>query len=124
MTPPEMSAKVDEYFRAREARLVADKEAAKLKETETKLKDELIRALSESQLTSLGGKLARVTIKQKIKPITTSWADVYEYIFRTGAWDLIQKRLTETAVKARWEDGEKIPGIGEFPVLDLSIAKP
>jgi methionyl-tRNA synthetase len=124
MTPLEMSAKVDEYFQAREVRLAADKEAAKLKETETKLKDELIRALSESQLTSLGGKLARVTIQQKIKPITTSWAEVYEYIQQNQAWDLIQKRLTETAVKARWEDGIKIPGIGEFPVLDLSIAKP
>lgn len=124
MTPQELSAKVDLYFMARESRLAADRAAEKLKETEILLKDELIRHLTENQVTSIGGKLARVTMQKKVKAITQSWEKVYEYIKDTNSWDLLQKRLTESAVKARWEDGVKVPGVEEFIVFDLSVAKP
>jgi hypothetical protein len=40
-----------------------------------------------------------------------------------GAWDIMQKRLTQTAIDLRWEDGVSIPGVEAFPVDDLSISE-
>jgi hypothetical protein len=34
------------------------------------------------------------------------------YIREHGALDLLQRRLTESAVKLRWDDGIQIPGVG------------
>jgi hypothetical protein len=124
MTPEQLSELVDKFYEARELRLEADRKAAVLKKAETEFKDQLIRELTAQKVTSLGGQLARVTLQQKQKPIVTGWADLYVFIKTHDAFDLLQRRLTETAVKARWEDGIVIPGVDVFPVTDLSVAKP
>jgi hypothetical protein len=39
------------------------------------------------------------------------WPAVLDYIIANKATDLFQKRLTASAVKARWDEGEVIVGI-------------
>lgn len=123
MSLESIGEKVDLYFRTREQRLLMQKQVDNVQTEESKLKEEIIRELQTAQVTSIGGQIARVTIQEKIKPIAQNWELVYEYIRMNNAFDLMQRRLTEAAVKGRWEDGIKIPGVDSFTVFDLSVAK-
>jgi acetyl-CoA carboxylase alpha subunit len=124
MTLENLSAKVDLFYATREQRLLMQRQVDRIQEQESKLKEELIRELQASKVSSIGGTLARVTIQEKIKPIAQDWAKVHAYMKENDAFDLMQRRLTEAAVKSRWEDGIIIPGVDRFIVFDLSVAKP
>lgn len=119
----DLSVKADAYLRARKARLAKQHEVDELEVVEKKLKAEIIAKLNETKAMAIGGNLVTLTLKRKFKPTTRDWQKVYDYIQETGSWDLLQKRLTETAVTLRWEDGVEIPGIEKFPVDELSITE-
>lgn len=123
MSLESIGEKVDLYFKTREQRLLMQKQVDNVQTEESKLKEEIIRELQAAKVTSIGGNIARVTIQEKIKPIAQNWELVYAYIKEHNAFDLMQRRLTEAAVKGRWEDGIKIPGVDSFTVFDLSVAK-
>lgn len=94
------------------ARLAADRLAAQLKKDE-----DAILALLQVELEAIGldnlevGELS-CRIEEKTKPYIVDWSELEGYIRENGALDLLHKRLTETAVKLRWEDGIQIPGVG------------
>ena len=53
------------------------------------------------------------------------WPDLYKYITATGEFDLLQKRLSSTAVAERFKAGVDLPGVGrvELPVLRITKAR-
>jgi hypothetical protein len=114
---------VDEFARTRDERLALKRQVDKLEEKEKQLKAQLIAALVAANATALGGQLMIVTLVPKVKPVAKNWAALYEYIPPNNGWDLLQKRLTETAVALRWEEGIEVPGVERFPVNDLSLSK-
>lgn len=120
----ELSELVDKYAETRNARLQKDKEAAELKAEENSLKDRLIDVMRDQHVSTVGGREFVVTHRVKMKPVATDWSAIYAYIRYSDAFDLLQKRLTEAAVKLRWEDGVQIPGVASYGVDELSISKP
>ena len=38
-------------------------------------------------------------------------------------WGILQRRIGERAVKDRWDDGVKIPGIVSYPIDEISYSK-
>ena len=118
-----LSSKADEYIRARKARLAKQREVDKLEVEEKKLKAEIIAALNAANTRAVGGQLVTLTLKRKLVATARDWQRIYEYIVATGSWDILQKRLTQTAVDLRWEEGVEIPGIEKFPVDELSISE-
>jgi hypothetical protein len=44
-------------------------------------------------------------------PVVVDWPSTLNWIKENRAVDLLQKRLTESAVKLRWEEGITIPGV-------------
>ena len=113
----------DQYYLTREERLAKQREVDALQEKESAVKAELIAAISKADASGVAGKLVRVTVVTKPKPQVKDWDALYAYVRRRGAWDLLQRRLSETAVKERWEDGKSIPGVESFNVVDLSVNK-
>lgn len=118
-----LSELIEEYIQARESRLELERRAEGIKKQETKLKEQITTVLTDANLTVGGGKFHKATLVPKNKPVADDWGLVYKYIKDTDSFDLLQKRFTETAVKARWDDNIVIPGIIRFPVWELSITK-
>jgi hypothetical protein len=114
---------INEYYRARSDRLEKEREAEKLKSAETKLKDSIIRLMREQGILTLGASLATVKLQPKEKPQVQNWESLYDYILVTKEFDLLQRRLTETAVKLRWDEGKDVPGVIKYPIDELSISK-
>jgi K+-sensing histidine kinase KdpD len=118
-----LAALADRYYATKETRLAKQKEVDDLQAEETALKNELIASISKDNATGVAGKLVRVTVVTKPKPQVKDWDAFLTHIRRRGAWDLLQRRPSETAIKARWEDGKTIPGVEVFNVVDLSVNK-
>lgn len=118
-----LAEKVDKYYTLREARLARQKEVDALQEAETELKEDLIRQISKSDASGVAGKIARVSVVTKREPAIKDFEVFMAYVSRRKAWDLLQRRVSAAAIKARWEDGKEIPGIEAFPVVGLSLSK-
>lgn len=119
----DLSAMVDAFYETRDKRLEADRVAEKLKKEETNLKAAIISALNINEVGSIGGTLCRVTLKRDDKPVCEDWPALYAYIRERNEFDLLHKRITEGAVKLRWEEGIVLPGVVKFPLLDLTVSK-
>lgn len=123
LSAQQLGVLVDEYAEIRDRRLAMQRETDKLDKKEKELKQQIMAEIKAASISSIGGRIMRGTIHTKQKPVASSWPDIYKHIQATGEFDLLQRRLTETAVLVRWEDKIVIPGIQAFPVDDLSLSK-
>ena len=118
-----MGELADEWWTLRASRLAIEKEVARIREQESRAKSALLQSLTENKVTSVGGQKVRVTHVVKDKPSVNDWEEVYSYIRETGSFDILQRRIGERAVKDRWDDGVKIPGIVSYPIDEISYSK-
>lgn len=118
-----LSQRVDEYFVTRELRLKMQKDVDAVDKKEKLLAEEIIAVLQEAEAKAGAGSLCILTLQKKDKPVVGDWLKLYDYIHATKSFDLLQKRVGEGAVQARWEDGIIVPGVEAFPVFSLSISK-
>lgn len=100
----------------RAERLELNRQAAILEQEEADLKREILKQTKKS------GTIGRYTviIDTEQVPNVTSWPDLIKYIKETGSVDLLQKRLTPSAVKMRMEEGE-LPGVTLIPKTNLTV---
>jgi len=107
-----LSTLIELYGTQREKRLLAQKEVDKLEKEEKVLQSHITRILEDDKLQ---GEVItdnfKVFVDRGQKPVATDWNALSDYIVKHKAVDLLQRRLTESAVFARWGDGIQIPGI-------------
>lgn len=121
--PKAMGACADRLYQLRQKRLEMQKEVGKVAAEESALKEHIINTLPKSEASGVAGKLARVTVVTKEIPKVEDWDAFYKYVKKTGNFDLMQRRLTDAAVKERWEAGKEVPGVGHFNAVSISINK-
>lgn len=114
---------VSSYLTTQAARRQHDKDSAELKKSEDTLKQSIIAIMKAGNGAMLGKDASRVTLTSKSKPVVDDWNQLYSYIRRNDAFELLHRRLTEAAVTEREEAGEVIPGISHFPIDDITITK-
>ncbi len=124
--PKNLAIAADDYKKARDARLKAEKVAAKLKETESALYDHILNNLPKSKAGGISGKLARVEIVTRPVPIFDPEDEkakdkFFAHAHKKGNEDLVDERMNAKAVAARWEDGKTIPGIIKYNMKKLSL---
>ena len=120
MNKTEVKALVAKYNEAKNKRLALDRESAKLKVVEDTCMDELYAAKVASG--QYGPYL--VEFINKRVPRCTDWPNLHAYIKQEGAFELLHKRLTETAIMERVNAGELVPGIviDDKPTYKISAA--
>lgn len=121
--PKALGACADKLFELRNKRLAMQKDVDAVAAEETALKNHIIENLPKSEASGVAGKLARVTVVTKQIPQVKDWDAFYKYVKKTGSFDLMQKRLTDAAIKERWEAGKEIPGVEHFNAVSVSINK-
>lgn len=107
MNKTQVTALLRDMQAARNERLKLDEESAKLKVREDSIADQLRAANVESG--TFGPYV--LTAKAKKVPRCTDWTLLHAHIKETGEFDLLHKRLTESAIMARLKDGVYLPGI-------------
>ena len=99
-----------QYYALREQRLKIQREADALEQQE---KDILYEITKEFASDTVKHSVDGFTMRAKRKDVATvrDWSATLAYIKETGQVDLLQKRLTDSAVKARWDAGVEVPGV-------------
>ena len=121
--PKSEAAMADLVYTAREERLKLSKIVDQIEETEKAIKQYFIDNLSKKDSTGVAGKRARVQITEEKVPQVEDWDSTYKHIKKTGQFDLLNRALNRSAVKARWDAGKEVPGVRSFTVKKVSVTK-
>lgn len=121
--PESLAQCADLLYEIRKARLSIQKDVDALKEREVVLTKHILARLPQNDATGIAGKVARVSLVTRPEPVMEDKELLHEYIKLSGAWDLLQGRLSGPAIRERWADGKQVPGIGVFNVDSLSVSK-
>lgn len=116
-------ALIDQWYLLNQERLELQRQADALEEKEKKLKAEASTLMKQHSVLKIKGSLCDVEIEEGATvPTPRNWELIYKYIQENGAFDLLQRRLSETAVRARWDEGEDhLPGIDKYPVTKFKV---
>lgn len=121
--PKSLAVCADKYYQLREKRLAMQKEVDLVKSEESAYQEHLINSIPKSDATGVAGKICRVSVKTDEVPKVENWDLFYAHIKKTNSWDLLGKTPTKSAIEARWESGKKVPGVGTFTIVKLSVNK-
>lgn len=120
--PKTLGACADLLFDIRTQRLEAQKVVDAFKAQETELRDHIIENVEKGSSGAIG-KHHQVQVYTDAVPRIEDPDALYKYIKKTGAFDLLQRRLNDAAIKERWEDQKQVPGVGTFNVVKVSLTK-
>lgn len=121
--PKTMAACADQYYLLRERRLAEQKKVDAIEAEEKAIKEHIINTLPKSEASGVAGKVARVTVVKKVVAQVKDWDKFFKYIKKTGEFDLMQRRVSDSAVQERWEAGKTVAGVESFNALTLSVNK-
>lgn len=121
--PKSLGAVADRLYTLRERRYALQREVDKLQKEEAALREHLIQHLPKSDMTGASGKIAHAQIDTKREPVVEDWEQFYAYIGKKKAFDLLQRRVSTTAVRERWDNKETVPGVGAINIPTLSLTK-
>lgn len=121
--PKTIGACADLLYETRRKRLAKQKEVEVLEAEETMLKEHIIATLPKSDASGVSGKVARVTVLSKDIPTVKDWSAFYKYILKNKAFELLQRRVSDAAVKERIESGKQVPGVEIFKAPTVSLNK-
>lgn len=124
--PKKIGEAVDLYWTTRGKRLAMAKELEELEKQETQLKAHFIDTIPITASTGASGKLCRVTIVKKERFEVTDWAEVHDYIRKNaskGAFALLQRRMSDAALKEVFGAGKSVPGVQKLEYKSISVNK-
>jgi hypothetical protein len=124
---PKVLAQIpDLLHEIRERRLAMQKDVEALAKQEHQLEEELISKLPKSDATGISGQLYRCSIETKRKASVADWDKVYDYVIKNrakGGFALLQRRISEAAVKEIWDAGREVPGVEPILIPTVSLVK-
>jgi hypothetical protein len=121
--PKTMGSCADLIYKLRKRRLDAQKVVDAIEAEEKALKAYIIDNLPKSNLKGATGSVANVRVVTKEIPQVNNWDDFYTFVRKSKRTDLLQKRLSEGAIQEILDSGKKVPGVGLFTAVSLSITK-
>ena len=121
--PEELGPTIDALYALREMRLGMQKKVDELKAEEVRTREKLFEMLSALGLNRASGMVATAGIKVSNIPLVEDWDMLQQHIKNTGEFDLMQKRISVTAWRARFEEGVDVPGVSKVEDVDISLTR-
>lgn len=124
--PPSVGQAADALHDIRELRLAMQKEVDAVKARELEIENWIIE---QCQVDTGGvGMRYKAVVKPDVKPRIADWATFSAAIFDPdhnlwGRLDLVQKRLSDTAIKELWDANVEVPGVEKFNAKKVSVTK-
>ena len=99
------------YYAKRAERLALQAKVNIMEQDEKDLLYSITKEMHDNDSLTMEQEGFRALRTVKIAANVTNWPALLNYIKETGSVDLLQKRVTESAVKLRWADGKVLPGV-------------
>lgn len=110
-----------EILAVRKKRLSLQREADLLEQEEKGLMNLLINHMNTHGIELFRDGEDEVALIVTEEPVVTDWPKLLDYIVDQGAVDLLQKRVTASAIKARWNDDQSVPGVQQIKKQSLKF---
>ena len=123
MSESDIGPAIDALYAIREHRLGLQRKVDELKQEEVKARERLFEMLSSLGLTKASGAVATAGIKVSKIPLVEDWDVLQQFIRDSGEFDLLQKRISVTAWRARFEEDIAVPGVSMVEDVDISLTK-
>ena len=122
--PKTLGLCADRLYTVRQTRLKENQAIEAFKSEESQLKEHIINELPKSQMSGVAGKLARVSVETKQVPTVEDWDKLYDYIKKSGNFQLLNRALNvAAAIEILEETKKKIPGVAMFGAVTVSVNK-
>jgi len=121
--PKTLGGTSDALYKIKEELSALNRKIKDLEEQRGELIKHAHKQLNKAHITSVKGRYGQISKTERDIPIIEDWDAFTKYVARTKSFDMLQHRVGEAAIKARWEEGKEIPGIGVFTNVGLSITK-
>ena len=116
-----LGSTIDLAFALREKKREAQKVVDNIDVEITALNEVLFERLDKEETTKGEGKLASVSISSAIVANVTDWELLWPYIAKHKHFHLVQKRLSDPAVRELWEMKKTVPGVEPFTKRTLNL---
>lgn len=121
--PKTLGECVDRAYKLRAQRLELERKADTIKSEESALKDHVLESFNKADIEGARGKVATASITTKTVAQVEDWDKFYAYIHKNKAYEMLQRRVSDTAFRERLEAKKTVPGVKPFNVLGLSLTK-
>jgi hypothetical protein len=122
--PEPLGALADFVYREQQRRFKLEHEAEEIKMMETAVLSYLKRKVGVKQLlTGVAGATGALALVPRSVYSIIDPREFYRFIARTKSFDLLQRRLNDSAVRARFEEGKRVPGIEVEEAYRLSVTR-
>lgn len=124
--PKTPAACADLLYQLREQRYALNKDVDDLAKQEGLIREHLIATLPISNASGITGAVARVQIEVVEKPQVKDWEKFNAYVVKNQRFDLLQRRINETAVEDTMEHDKKFlksAGVEMNPFKKVSCTK-
>jgi len=116
-----LGSTIDQAFALREKKREAEKVVKGIEDEITALNEVLFERLDEAETSKGEGKLASVSISNTTIGSVTDWEALWPYIAKHKHFHLVQKRLSDPAVRELWGMGKTLPGVEPFTKRTLNL---
>jgi hypothetical protein len=112
-------------FDKSEAKVAFDAADKKFAEQQQTLEGAMLGFLNDTNQDKSANEFGGFKRRLDLKPSAEDWAVVYNWIAETGAWELLNKRITKTFVEKYAEDHEGAlpPGVKVYREYILSVTR-
>lgn len=119
-----ISELIDEIVRVKANREKLNTDAAELTKTLAVLEKDLMEAMAAAGTVKAASDAGHsCKMEKKVYPAIKDWSLFYDYVQKTNSFDLLHKRLSNTAFRDRWAAGEEIPGTSSSEIWEVAITK-
>lgn len=118
-----LSYRIDQLMVLRQDRLALQRKVDKMKADEDGTLSALASEMETFNLDECNGALGSIKFKPTEDAEVTSYPDFYEYIRETGSFDLLQRRVSLTGVRERWQEGNEVPGVARVLGMKAVLGK-
>lgn len=116
-----LGSTIDQAFVLREKKREAEKVVKAIDEEIVALNEVLLERLDEAETSKGEGKLASVSVSQTVVGNVTDWDALWPYIVKHKHFHLVQKRLSDPAVRELWSMNKTLPGVEPFTKRTLNL---
>lgn len=116
-----MGSSIDSLWAKREEKRSVEAKVKVIEAEIAAIEESLMERMDKEETTKSQGTKASVSITQATVANVEDWEAFHSYIAKNKYFHLLQKRVSDPAVRELWDAGKKVPGVQPFSKRKLNI---
>lgn len=121
--PPSLGAQIDALFNLREKLRAIQQQEKEQMELIGAAEIVLMETMEREGVDKSTGKLATVSISETVTGNVVDWDAFWAYVFKNKYSHLLQRRVSDPAIRELFETKGKVPGVEPFTKRKINLRK-